>query len=640
MVERPDFRTWARQRVLVGDGAMATLLHRYGAPIRTCYPALSVSHPEWVRQIHKEYLGAGADLIQTNTFGAQRTGLDRYGLADELEAINLASVRVAQEAMEQMNLDRPVYVFGTVGSVLSFQNAPAIMSPDHAAAVKSEFAEQVRILLAGGVDGLLLETFADLSEMRLALETVRSLTSLPVLAHLAPETVGVTRDGVPVSTALQEMRRLGADIVGLNCHLGPRGILRTYEGFQLDPELTYSAEPNAGMLHQVEGDYSYTGSTGYFAGVAEQLLASGVTLLGGCCGTTPEHIRRLAELARKANEQGVVPEQQKRAAWARPVSVSSSALPSNLALSDGEGSRPMVVDPTQGSVVDWVRQRQTVIVELDPPKTLDVGAYLKGARALQEAGVDAITLADNSLGTVRVDNMALASLLKNMGIEPLVHMTCRDRNLIGQQSHLMGLHVLGIHQLLLVTGDPTRYGDLPGATPVYDVSSIELTRMVKQLNQGVAFSGQPLSHPARFVVGTSFNPHVVNFNRAVERLGRKVMAGADFIMTQPIYEESMFEAIAKATEPLRVPVFVGIMPLVSTRNATFLHNEVPGIRIPESLLARMAATPQDQATEEGLRIAEQLIDRARQYFRGIYLVTPFLRYRMTAHLTRYIKSTH
>jgi homocysteine S-methyltransferase len=284
-----------------------------------------------------------------------------------------------------------------------------------------------------------------------------------------------------------------------------------------------------------------------------------------------------------------------------------------------------------------VARRTTVIVELDPPRTLDVTRFLAGAQALAGAGADLITMADNSLGHVRVSNMALAAILKQMGIEPLVHVTCRDRNLLGQQSHLMGLDVLGVHHILLVTGDPTRFGDLPGATAVYDVSSMELTRMVKRLNAGVAFSGQAMRHPAKFVVGTSFNPHVVQFDKALARLRRKVEAGADFVMTQPVFDEGMLERIALATEDLGVPVFIGIMPLVSHRNAQFLHNEVPGIQIPAPVLARMEMAPAESAAEEGLAVAMELVDTAAQYFRGLYFITPFLRYDLTARLTSYAR---
>ncbi|WP_231493471.1 methylenetetrahydrofolate reductase [Alicyclobacillus macrosporangiidus] len=277
-------------------------------------------------------------------------------------------------------------------------------------------------------------------------------------------------------------------------------------------------------------------------------------------------------------------------------------------------------------------------MELDPPRTLDVRRYLEGALALQRAGADAITLADNSLGQVRVSNMAVASLLKQAGVEPLVHVTCRDRNLIGQQSHLMGLHVLGIHHVLLVTGDPSRFGDLPGATSVYDVSSIELTKMVKRLNQGIAFSGQPMKHPSRFVVGTSFNPHVANFEKAIDRLRRKLDAGADFVMTQPVFDMRMFERIARAAEPFGVPVFAGVMPLTSARNARFLHHEVPGIRIPDEILGRMEAASPEAAAEEGLSIAETLLDEAMRCFNGIYLVTPFLRYDLTVRLVQFVRA--
>ena len=279
---------------------------------------------------------------------------------------------------------------------------------------------------------------------------------------------------------------------------------------------------------------------------------------------------------------------------------------------------------------------QTVIVELDPPKDLSIEAFLMGAKALRDAGADAVTLADNSLAVTRMSNMAVGALMKQRNIEPLLHISCRDRNLIGQQSHLMGLHALGIHQILVITGDPSRFGDLPGATSVFDVSSFDMIRMVKQLNEGMAFSGQTIKHKTQFSVGAAFNPNVAQFDKAIARLVRKVQTGADFIMTQPIYDEAMFERLYTATKHLQVPIFVGIMPLLSHRNAEFLHNEVPGITLSDDARKRMASYNGLRARQEGVAIAKELIDVAKTYFHGIYLITPMLRYDMTVELVDYV----
>ncbi|WDL97287.1 bifunctional homocysteine S-methyltransferase/methylenetetrahydrofolate reductase [Alicyclobacillus sp. ALC3] len=632
--ESPITRDTLLAETWVGDGAMATLLHQWGVPIRTCYEALSVSMPEWVANVHKAYLNAGANFIQTNTFGAHKSGLARYHAEREVASINTAAVHVARLAVQEFldqphperlgaNRRRPL-VFGTIGSIGGARAAGfGALDPDVQKEIGGEYDEQASALLAAGVDGIVLETFAEATEMVYALEVVRSLTDLPVLANLSPETIGVTVDGVPVAEAFEAMRSAGATVVGLNCRLGPSGILRTYEQITLHPGVAYAAVPNAGILQREDNDLRYTGSAEYFADIAERLWRQGVRWLGGCCGTTPTHIEQLA--LRVANVE---------AGAQTPILSQAEAKPRI------EVRAAHVETPVSGAatIVAQAATKTTVIVELDPPRTVQSKRFLAGARALRDAGADFITMADNSLGHVRVSNMALAALLKQEGIEPLVHVTCRDRNLIGQQSHLMGLEVLGVRHILLVTGDPTRFGDLPGATSVYDVSSTELTRLVKRLNAGIAFSGQPMRQPSRFVVGTSFNPYVANFDRALERLKRKVDAGADYVMTQPVFEPQRVEQLARATDGLGVPVFIGVMPLVSHRNAQFLHNEVPGIAIPEDVLARMASAPEETATEMGLKVAEEILDVATECFRGIYLITPFLRYELTESLTAYVKA--
>lgn len=647
---KPDFRTYIKNHVVIGDGAMATLLHQSGIPVRTCYEELNLSNPELIEDIHRAYVAAGATLIQTNTFSAHRAGLNRYGLEHQLTEMNRRAAQIALKAAEGR-----AFVFGTVGSIKGLH--PYAVDEDDLLenGLSVQFAEQARALLLEPIDGLLLETFADLEEMVLALDAIRQVSDVPIIANLSPVAIGVTRDGVPIEEAFLRMREHGADVVGLNCRLGPAGILRTYEGVAAKADFAYAAVPNAGLLHVVDGDYSYTGTTDYFAQVAEGLIAQGVHLIGGCCGTTPEHVRKIIQRLSKSTDEGVhgiissgnrvrpEPHRGEKATAVNPEGASTLASAASYVQPEG---RPEAMSLQGGgagpwsseTLVDWAKRRTTVIVELDPPRTLEVQKYLTGARALKEAGVDFVTLADNSLGHVRVSNMALAAMLKQEGIEPLVHVTCRDRNLIGQQSHLMGLHVLDIHHILLVTGDPSKFGDLPGATSVYDTSSIELTKMVKRLNAGTAFSGQPLQRPSHFIVGTSFNPHVANFDKAIERLKRKVAAGADYVMTQPIFDPAMFERIALATQDLGIPVFAGVMPLVSNRNAQFLHNEVPGIQIPDSILERMGRTSKETGIEEGLRIAEELLDEAQVYFNGIYLITPFLRYEMTAALTEYIRN--
>lgn len=659
---RAELEALLRERVIVGDGAMATWLHATGVPVRTCYEELSLRRPDLVKDAHAAYIRAGADVIQTNTFGAHRLGLDRYGVADDLRAINEAAVRVARAAVDEAlvggaaaaseadtsgadHAPRQVWVFGTIGSTADLGPGSATQSWHH---LRGLFEEQLEILLEAGVDGIVLETFADLGEMMTALEVVRAATNLPILATLSPDETHVTRDGVRLSDALATMREAGADVVGLNCRLGLTGIARAYEQMR-HVDGWCAAVPNAGLLHMTEGDVSYTGSADYFADMGSRLANEGVRWIGGCCGTTPDHVRALTQRLQQAGAglgasdphpaQGAAAGSAVGVAEAEAIVIERPPVRPRASTEVGGGSGSTGSTAGASSLLQKVQRETTVIVELDPPRTTDIARYMRGAEALRDAGADAITLADNSLGTVRVSNMALAALMKPMGIEPLVHVTCRDRNLIGQQSHLMGLDVLGIQHILLVTGDPSRFGDLPGATSVYDVSSIDLTRMVKRLNEGTAFSGRALKHPAKFVVGTSFNPNVRNFDKAMDRLQRKLDAGADYVMTQPVFDVAQMEQIARATEAFGVPVFIGIMPLVSARNAIYLHNEVPGITVADDILQRMTDAPTPEAAVEvGLDVASHLLTEAKQYFNGIYLVTPFLRYELSVRLLELAKA--
>lgn len=639
---------WQQQPIIVSDGATATRLLATGVPIGTCVEALNLTSPEQIQNVHASYVAAGANLIQTNTFAANGIGLARFGLEHQLESINRSGVAIARAAA-----GTKAAVYGTIGSIAGIR--PFGVASDASAdldILRHHFKTQAKALLSAGVDGLLLETFPDLNEMLLALEVVSQMVASgqPIIANLSPEEVGVTRDGVPLEQAFTEMRKHGATVVGLNCKLGPNGILRSYEKLEgnltLDSHDLYAAMPNAGLLHRVEEHLAYTGDADYFASVIEQLVRLGVRVVGGCCGTTPEYIKAVVKRLTAAevvntptgisfdsstldtvSDTVVMTDNIRDFAPQRVLDIPKTAI---ISVSLTERDKP--------NLIDMVKTRTTVIVELDPPKTLDCTKYMVGAKALHAAGADFITLADNSLGSVRVSNLALATLLKMEGIEPLLHVACRDRNLIGQQSHLMGFHILDMHHILLVTGDPSKFGDLPGATSVFDVSSIDLTRMVVRLNEGIGFSGQPLKKPSQFVIGTSFNPHVRNFDKAVERLRRKIEAGATYVMTQPVYDEYLMERLAKATQDMNVPIFLGIMPLTSARNANFLHHEVPGINVPEDILQRMQNAPSDAGHLMGQEISFELVDAAIQYFQGLYLITPFLRYELTTDLTRYIKA--
>lgn len=608
MAQTRNLLTYLENHMLIGDGAMGTWLYHNGVPLGVCYEELCLSQPEMVLDVHRQYYEAGARLIETNTFGANREALARHGMEDLVYRINWKAAALAREAAGPDG-----FVAGSVSSVTAGRVRDTRMTGH-----RETFSEQMEALLSGGIDAFMLETFLDLEELLLAVETARGLSGLPIIAELALQEVGRTRDGYTLSEAFARLGQSGADVVGLNCRLGPGEMLRSLEQSVVPENLPIAVFPNAGRLGLIDDGFIYTSSIDYFADRAQRFREQGARIIGGCCGTTPAHIQAVA---RVLGELPPLP----RINPERPlIEVTEPHLYSAA--------------PERGqTLLDLVKLRHTVIVEYDPPKDLDIEEFLKGAATLQDAGADAVTMAENSLAQTRMSNLALGAILQNkLGIEPLVHLTCRDRNLIGQQSHLMGLEALGIHHILVVTGDPARFGDLPGASSVFDVSSFDLIRMVKQLNEGISFSGKRLNQQARFVVGAAFNPHVSNYQNALGRLEKKIEAGADFIMTQPVYDPEMIERIHTSTRDLPVPIFLGIMPLTSERNAEFLHNEVPGIRLPETALERMRGTVGEAGREQGKLLARELIEFAMPRFNGIYLMTPFSYYEMTADLTRFV----
>jgi homocysteine S-methyltransferase len=606
---KKDLRVYLQDNLLIGDGAMATQLYRTGVPVGVSFEELCLSNPQLVHDVHKAYYDAGARLLETNTFGANRDALSRYGLEHKVTRINRAAVAIAREAAKA-----DAFVIGSIGSILAGRVRQKAMDE-----FRDQFEEQAIALIHAGVDGLILETFLDVEELLLAIDVIRPLTDRPLICQLATLEVGRTRDGYTLTEAFSLLQKAGADIVGLNCRLGPAEILRSYERVQVPEGALLSAFPNAGRLGLTDGEYAYKSSPEYFAESAKRLREQGVRLLGGCCGTTPEHVKAMADAL-----HGLAPQ----------VRVNPS---------ETENERPSlssynVRDRQKPSIVERVKTGTTIIVEFDPPKDLDTEGFLQGCCELHKAGADSITLADNSLANVRMSNMALGAIMKSQyGMDPLIHIACRDRNLIGQQSHLMGLHALGIDQVLVVTGDPSRFGDLPGASSVFDVTSFDLIRMVKQLNEGISFSGRPLKQKAQFIVGAAFNPNVRQIDAAIKRLEKKVEAGADFIMTQPVYDAEAIRLVYESTKHINIPVFIGIMPLTSQRNAEFLHNEVPGIKLSDEALARMRKVQGEEARQEGIKMAKELLDAAIPIFNGIYLITPFNYYAMSVELIQYVR---
>lgn len=594
-----------QNRILIGDGAMGTLLYSYGVDF--CFEELNLLQPERITQIHKTYIEAGADLIQTHTYGANYLKLARYGLEEQVKEINTAAVRLARKAAADQ-----AYVLATFGGIRGIKKSAATIEE-----IKRSFREQLYSFLLEGIDGLLLETFYDLEELQTVLQIARKETDLPIITQVSIHEVAVLQDGTPLPLALQQLEELGANVVGVNCRLGPHHMIKALEQVPLPKHAFLSAYPNASLPDYVDGRLIYESDKDYFAECALHFREQGVHLLGGCCGTTPKHIKAMANKLR-----GLTPITKKDVKLKERITVLD--IPSR---------------PTEPHIHEMVKKKRSVIVELDTPKTLDTTSFFAGAKALKKVGIDALTMADNSLASPRISNMAMATLVKDqIGLRPLVHITCRDRNLIGLQSHLMGLDALGINQVLAVTGDPTKVGDFPGASSVYDLSSFELIQLIKQLNEGTSFSGKPLKKKTSFSVAAAFNPNVRHIDKAVKRLEKKIEYGADYFISQPIYHEKQFLEVYNETKHLGKPIYIGIMPLVSRQNAEFLHNEVPGIKLTDDIRSRMALCGDDRkkATLEGIAIAKSLIDIAFDLFNGIYLITPFMRYDITVELVQYI----
>lgn len=593
-----------KKQVLIGDGAMGTLLYSFG--IDRCFEELNLSKPEEIQRIHKAYVEAGANIIQTNTYGANYIKLSRHGLEDDIKKMNQEAVKIARASAGD------AYVLGTMGGIRTFnKNAYSLDE------IKRSFREQLYLLLHEEPDGLLLETYYDLEEARAVLKIARKETDLPIMLNVSMHEQGVLQDGTPLSDALRSVADLGADIVGINCRLGPYHMIEALSEVPIFDDVFLSVYPNSSLPSLEEGRLVYETDDKYFQNSAAEFRKQGARIIGGCCGTTPNHIRAMAEAV-----GGLAPVTEKH------VKVRAKELVT------------VQHERTEPGLNEIAAEKRSIIVELDPPKKLSFDKFLSAAAELKEAGIDALTLADNSLATPRISNVACGALVKQqLDMRSLVHITCRDRNIIGLQSHLMGLDTLGLHDVLAITGDPSKIGDFPGATSVYDLTSFDLIRLIKQFNEGLSLSGKPLGKKTNFSVAAAFNPNVRHLDKAVKRLEKKIDCGADYFISQPVYSEQQLVDIHNETKHLKTPIYIGVMPLTSSRNAEFIHNEIPGIKLSDSIREKMARAGEDKEKQkaEGLAIARSLLDTACELFNGIYLITPFLRSDLTSELSSYIK---
>ncbi|QWV94051.1 bifunctional homocysteine S-methyltransferase/methylenetetrahydrofolate reductase [Geomonas oryzisoli] len=624
------------QGVLIGDGAIGTMLYAKGVAPEANFEHLNLVRPELVLELHREYLAAGAQVIETNTFGANCAKLSAIGLGGKVAEINRKGAQLARRAADGQD----VFVAGSIGPL---GRGKSELSPEQ---VADCFRVQSAALAEGGVDLLILETFSELDELLTALAAAKEI-GLPVVANLAFGEGGRLPGGASAEGAARALAAAGADVVGANCGAGPLELLATVKRIAAACSLPLAAYPNSGFPEYIDGRYIYRTTPEYFADRAEELVAAGASLVGGCCGTTPEHIRAMT-----ARMQGSlnftlalrerVPEGRVRALpQSESIAVSEALTPSPSPACGPKpygGRRPEGRGELQAGFLAHWGTEPVITVELDPPKGLDCARVLAGSRALKEAGAHAINLAENPLARVRMGNLALASLIRReVGIEVIAHVTCRDRNLIGMQSELMGASLMGVTSILAVTGDPASLGDEAGASSVFDLNSFTLIKLLSDLNSGVNALGNPIGSGTGFTIGAAFNPNTQNMEVQVRRLVKKVANGARFAQTQPIYDIARFEEMMEQTAHLGIPILSGVLPLVSGRNAEFLHNEVPGIVIPEEIRKRMAGKSGDEGVAEGLAIAREFIERASAKAGGFYLIPPFGKYEIAVELVRYIK---
>ena len=608
MSDPARFRQLLDQGVVLFDGAMGTMLYARGTFINRCFDELNLSAPDVVRGVHEEYVAAGADVIETNTFGANQIKLEPFGMSGQVREINLAGARLAREAAGEHAL-----VAGAVGP-LGVKIEP--LGPTSVDEARGFFRDQIAALVEGGVDLVVLETFGDLTELQQALLGARDAGDLPVVAQVTVDESGHTIQGVPPERCATVLERWGADVIGVNCSVGPEPTLAALERMAQSTRVPLAAQPNAGIPRAVEGRNLYLSSPEYFAEYAKRFVAAGVSVLGGCCGTTPAHIKAVRNAVRALRPQ------REAAVIAAVETPAQAQAPIALAERSSFGAK-------------LARGEFVVSVEFTPPRGPDASKVLKGVAAVAPH-VDAINIPDGPRASARMSPLALGLLIQQqLDQEVILHYTCRDRNLLGIQSDLLGAAALGIKNLLLVTGDPPKLGNYPDATAVFDVDSIGLTHIVSWLNQGLDVARGPIGAQTSFVLGVGVNPGAIKLEREIRRFEYKVEAGAEFAMTQPVFDVKMLESFLNRTRHCKVPMVAGLWPLTSLRNAQFMRNEVPGAFVPDDIMARMAkAEEQGRAREEGVLVARELLERVRPMVQGLQLSVPLGRYKRVLKLMR------
>ena len=598
---------------LLCDGAMGTLLYGRGVSADACFDILNLDNPRLVGKLHAEYIAAGADCIETNTFGANRFKLSAYAREADVREINRRGVRLARDTRESAGRD--VFVLGSMGPLGRYLAPLGVVTPEEALAA---FREQAEGLLEGGVDAFIVETFSDLVEIELAIRAIRSITDLPIVAQVVFADEAVTFAGRSPAEVTRALRGLGVDALGANCSVGSSTLYEVLQHMIGEAGgLPVAIQPNAGLPTRIGERLMYLSSPQYMADYAARMVQTGARLVGGCCGTTPQHIAAM----REALDRGAAVPRRPAAAVPRIIVTETPESP---------GLRPsLVATPLQRRLEAG---EFVVTVELDPPRGHTVEKLVQGAKLLKERGVETVDINDGSLGRVRLAVLPTALLVREAsGLDINMHFTCRDRNLMGIQADLLGAHALGIRNILAMTGDPPRPGDYVNATAVFDVDAIGLLEVLRRMNEGVDATGNGIGDPTAFFTGTALNPAADDPDREIERMRRKIEAGARWFQTQPVYDLGLLDRFLERAGGSPIPVVVGVLPLHSFRHAEFLHNEVPGITIPDRVRRRLREAG-DGALRAGIDMAQQLVREIRTRYAGAYLMPSFGRFEVVAEV--------
>lgn len=595
---RIQFLEYIKNNLVLFDGAMGTELYNKGIFINSCYDELNISRPKLIKEIHHEYIEAGADVIETNTFGANRLKLQKHGLEDKTYELNFQGAKIAREVAGEN-----VYVAGSIGPLNQRLEPWGPLSEEEAQEI---FREQAQALVDGGVDLFILETFSDLHLVQQAITILKSNFDLPVIAQMTVGNEGNSLFGTPPELFAVKMASWGADVVGINCSVGPKPMFDVLEKINTVIDVPISLMPNAGTPTNVEGRNIYLSTAEYFGEYTRRFIQSGAQIVGGCCGTSPAFTKEMRKAIQSIQPRKII---------RKPVEIRQE-----IKLAD-----PILKREKSDFARKICDKHFVTSVEIVPPRGTNAKVAIEQAIELKKAGVDAINIPDGPRALSRMGASYLSLMMQQKaGIEVILHYTCRDRNLLGMVGDLLGAYSAGIHNILMITGDPPKMGTYPDATAVFDVDSIGLTNVVSYLNSGQDLGGNPLDHPTGFFMGVGVNPGALDLDYEIKRFEWKVKAGAEYAITQPVFDNELFFNFMNRIKHLDIPIIAGIWPLVSVRNAEFMNNEVPGASVPDQIMKRMYATnTREEARELGLQIARETINEIRSVIAGVQVSMPF-----------------